>query len=378
MARGKITEEQLHNMLRELPEQDVPSGLAAQIMAAIITARPTYLQKVTALLTRPFTLQIHPLRTVAFFGTLLLVFCLGITIGEIRNKYARPPAEPITSATPLPSAEANYLVARELLAAGYWEEAVPFIHQANLLEPGNPEYGLWKGVALGKKGDAELEREIYRETVRQHPDYLPAHLYLAHNLLENGQPEAALEEYNRVLALSPSLGEALYNRALSYRIMGNKELQAGAWKEYLASNRTGKWAYRAVEHLNALGDFTYRSYQVGLRKIILNQHLLLSPDVEKQQEEIDFLARTFAKASGNILNLVVFLADEHLRAREQANMLLQTLADSLGHNPEKKIVISWFGEPETVQTPSGDELALKEGLLIFCTPQEDRTGEEMI
>ena len=86
--------------------------------------------------------------------------------------------------------------------------------------------------------------------------------------------QAALAEYNRVLALAPDEGTALYNRALAYQLLDQKNKEADAWKEYLRSHRTGIWAYRAAEHLNELGDFTYRSYQIGFRRVILNQKLL--------------------------------------------------------------------------------------------------------
>jgi len=379
MKQGETNKQQLQEMLHALPEREVPVGLTERIMTEINSPKKSLKQRITNLLTTSFTFNVQPLRLTAFCGTMFLVFWLGITIGEYgtdTNDAPKGGVKPL--AIPPHSAEANFLIGRGLLAAGQWEEAMPYLHQATLLVPDNPEYALWEGVALGKKGNMKMERDIYRKTVHRHPEYVPARMYLGHNLLESGQPEAALEEYSRVLTLFPAAESALYNRALAYQVMGNRELEAAAWKEYLLLNRIGKWAYRAVEHLNTLGDFTYRSYQIGLRKIILNQKLLLRSDSEAQQREIDLLSTTFAQASGNVLNLVVFLADDITRAEKQARKMQYLVANNLNNRTEKRIDISWFGEPENVRTAFGKEYLLEEGVLIFCIPQVQKTREKTI
>ena len=376
MTQDQFNEQQMQTMIHALPQRDVPAGLTERIMTGIFSPKQTFGHKVAGLLTGSFTLNVQPLRLAGAFCSLALVFWLGITIGDhgidTTDDGKETPSLPAIVST---NSEANFFIGRGLLAAGQWEKAVPFLQQASLLVPENPEYRLWEGVALGKQGNKEGEREVYKKTIRRHPGYVPARLYLGHNLLENGQHDAALAEYNRVLAIAPDERTALYNRALAYQLLGQKEQEAAAWREYLISQRTGIWAYRAVEHLNELGDFTFRSYQIGFRRIILNQKLLLGMNSPARQRENDLLADAFTQASGNLLNIVVFQADDIIRAGKQARDLKYFITDNLAG---KSVNISWFGQPESVHTASGKQFPLPKSLLIFSKPQAQNTKEKTI
>lgn len=377
MRNGKTMDEKhLRDMLRRLPEREPPADLAERIMTAVEAPPKSLGRRIGDLLAAAFPLQ--PLRAAVLCSAVMLAFWLGMTVGGSRNDEG-PGAGPAGSLLtgPVQSPEADYLIGRGLLAAGQWKAAAEFLRAARLATD-DPEHALWEAVALGKQGDKEQEREIYRLTVNRHPEYLPARLYLGHNLLESGDAAAALEEYSRVLALVPDEETALYNRALAGRVLGNRDLEAAAWKEYLRLNRTGKWAYRAVAHLNALGDFTYRGYRIGHRLVIGNQDLLLGTDSEARRREVDFLAGAFAEASGDVLNLVVFLAGDGGRAEGMARELQYLFGAGLNDRAGKRIGISWFGEPETVRTASGVEHVLAEGLMIFCTPRSQQTGGDLI
>lgn len=379
MKQRKINAEQLQKMLHDLPDREVPGELAERIMAEINSPRKTIRHLFTRLTTASVTFKVQPLRLAGAVCTLAAVFWLGLTIGEHRNdtnNTAKTATLSLSIATG--NAEANHLMGRGLLAGGQSQQALRFLRQAALLAPQNPEYALWEGVVLGKESNKKQEREVYRKIIRQYPRYLPARMYLGHNLLETGQLEAALAEYNRVLALYPTEETALYNKALTCQLMGGRQQEAAAWKEYLQVNRNGKWAYRAVNHLNALGDFTYRSYQIGFRKIILNQNLLLGMDSEAQHREIALLASSFAQSSGNVLNLVVFLADDANLAGRKATNLQLLVSRNLGSQTDKKIQISWFGKHETIRNASEKEYHLQKGLLIFSQPRALQTEEKMI
>ncbi|MDH3327757.1 MAG: tetratricopeptide repeat protein [Desulfobulbaceae bacterium] len=379
MKQHKINEQQLQEMLHALPDREVPGELAERIMAEINTPRKTIRHLFTRLTTASITFNVQPLRIAGTVCTLAAVFWLGLIIGEHRDDTDNT-TNTVTPSLSIASgnAEANHLMGRGLLAGGQSQQALRFLRQAALLAPQNPEYALWEGVVLGKESNKKQEREVYRKIIRQYPRYLPARMYLGHNLLETGQLEEALAEYNRVLALYPAENTALYNRALTCQLMGSRQQEAFAWKEYLQVNRKGKWAYRAVNHLNALGDFTYRSYQIGFRKIILNQNLLLGMDSEARHREIALLASSFAQSSGNVLNLVVFLADDANLAGRKATNLQHLVSRNLGRQTDKKIQISWFGKPENIRTTSEKQYPLLEGLLIFSQPSDQRTQEKMI
>jgi len=160
--------------------------------------------------------------------------------------------------------------------------------------------------------------------------------------------------------------------------MGQKKQEAAAWKEYLLLHRTGTWAYRAVEHLNELGEFTFRSYQIGFRRIIFNQELLLGSDSPARQREIDFVTDSFTQASGNVLNIIVFQANDLTLAGRQARNLKYFITDNLATATDKSVNISWFGQPEIVHAASKKQFPLQKGLLIFSTPQVQKIKEETI
>jgi tetratricopeptide (TPR) repeat protein len=379
MNRDNGSDQRLREMLRELPGREPPSGLAGRIMAEIDAPPESLGRKIAGLLTRAFPRNVRPMRAASLCGVVLLAFWLGMTAAGHRSHTGGGTGNGVSPLAGLArSGEANYFLGRALFAEEQWEEAAEYLRRAAELTGDNPEYALWAGVALGKLGDREREREMYRQTVSRHPDYVPARMYLGHTLLESGEAAAALEEYSRVLALVPDEEVALYNRALAVRELGDREQASAAWKEYLRLNRTGKWAYRAVEHLNALGDFTYRGYRIGHRRIIVNQGLLLGPDSEARRREIVFLSSAFAQATGEVLNLVVFQAGDPAQAGIMARELQYLLDGSLDGQAGKRIDISWFGEPEQVRTASGEGHVLREGLLLFCIPQVNQTGEKMI
>ena len=50
-----------------------------------------------------------------------------------------------------------------------------------------------------------------------------------------------------------------------------------AWKQYLKHYPDGKWALRAVEHLNSLGEFSYRNFIIGYRRVPL-QEITFAPE----------------------------------------------------------------------------------------------------
>lgn len=379
MKHRQIDEQQLQNMLHALPDRKVPDGLADRIMAEINAPRQLPGQLFRRLCSASFTFKVRPLQLAGAFCSLAAAFWLGLLIGGHPDGGSND-FDTVTGPLPvvLKNAEANHMMGRGLLAGGQPEQALQFLRQASLLAPQNPEYALWEGVALGRKSNKENEREVYRRIIKQYPDYLPARMYLGHNLLETGEPEAALAVYEEVLALHPGEETALYNRALAYQLLDNREQEAAAWKEYLQENRYGKWAYRAVEHLNALGDFTYRSYQIGFRKIILNHDLLFNLESGAGQMETDFLATAFIQSVGNKLHLVVFQAGDANLAERTAIRLQSRIARVLDEYPDKAVHVSWFGKPEDVFISSGKLYKLTRGLLIFSQPQINQKGENTI
>jgi tetratricopeptide (TPR) repeat protein len=167
------------------------------------------------------------------------------------------------------NAEAQYYLGRFYLALEKPEEALLHLKQAVQGDPEKADYHFWLGVAYWAIRDFDLERKSYLQALAKDPKYLPARLYLAHNYLDSGKWQEALKNYDLLLRRQPDNPEALYNRALALRELHRPNDEAMAWKRYLQYYSKGKWALRAVDHLNQLGQFTYRNFTIGYRQVTL-------------------------------------------------------------------------------------------------------------
>ena len=167
------------------------------------------------------------------------------------------------------NAEAQYYLGRFYLALERPEVALLHLKQAVQGDPEKADYHFWLGVAYWAIRDFDLERKSYLQALAKDPKYLPARLYLAHNYLDSGKWQEALKNYDLLLRREPYNPEALYNRALALRELHRPNDEAMAWKRYLQYYSKGKWALRAVDHLNQLGQFTYRNFTIGYRRVTL-------------------------------------------------------------------------------------------------------------
>jgi tetratricopeptide (TPR) repeat protein len=165
--------------------------------------------------------------------------------------------------------EAHYYLGRFYLALERPEEALPHLKQAVQGDPAKADYAFWLGVAYWAIRDFEGERKSYFQALAKDPKHLPARLYLAHTFLDSGEWQEALNNYDLVLRQDPYSPEALYNRGLALMELDRPKDEARAWKKYLQYYPEGKWALRAVDHLNRLGDFSYRNFTIGYRRITL-------------------------------------------------------------------------------------------------------------
>ena len=85
--------------------------------------------------------------------------------------------------------------------------------------------------------------------------------------------ERAIDAYEKGLSINPGFEQAIFNKGLALKNTGRNQASVQAWKEYLAIKQTGLWALRAVAHLNAAGDFTYRTHLIGKQRIIMRPFL---------------------------------------------------------------------------------------------------------
>lgn len=178
------------------------------------------------------------------------------------------------------NAEAQYYLGRFYLALDRPEEALTHLNQAVQGEHQKADYHFWLGVAHWAIRDFESERNSYLKTLAIDSKHVPARLYLAHTFLDSGEWQEALDNYDLVLLRDSYNPEALYNRALALTELGRPKEETKAWKQYLEYYPEGKWALRAVDHLNELGDFSYRNFTIGYRRVTL-EHISFSPNSAK-------------------------------------------------------------------------------------------------
>lgn len=368
MHREPFEMDRLEQLLRQTAERQVPADLERKIMDKIIAnhAAESPAVRLRRWLSQKVILASWPLRWGFSLAMVAVVFWLGTLAGG-RNQGQMSSVQTQESAIApfADSARANFLVGRGLLEAGKQQLALEFLQQAVQQEPRSAEYGHWQGVAYWKLGDREKERQSYQQSIARQPDYIPALLNLGHNLLESGDYQQALRQYEKVLQVNPYEQTALYNRALAYLQLADHVGARAAFGHYLDYYRSDKWAHRAVTHLQQLEVYDYKICQIGSRKIVVNQQALLGPALPARQLEIERLASWLQKASAVELHMVVYCQNDGQQGKAIAEELKQQLSAALGTNSAVPIRISWFDEPAVIRSADGAERELGRGLLIF-------------
>lgn len=370
--------DELKELLRKLPEEKEPPYLSHKIMQQIDAQPPSFAKRIIRFFMTPVTFTLHPVRLAGGLAALGLAFWMGLSLNP-QNIALQPDNRNVRNLTVEngPDTEKIFLQGRHLLVSGEREQALIHLQKAGKLVPENPEYAYYEGLAYQATNNLKLERASYQRGLEHATDSIPLLLNLGHNLLESRELDAALAQYEAVLALNPQESSALYNKGLIYREKGqhNEELQA--WRQYLVHHRSGKWAWRAVSHLNSLGDFSFRSYQLGNRKIVLSHQALLGEDTPplNREREIRILALLLLEDPGLELHIVTFEERNKPGAKSQARELRNLLLAFIGKNEESRIRLSWFGEAETF-TAKTNTYKLPKGILIFGSKKTGKREEK--
>jgi len=106
--------------------------------------------------------------------------------------------------------------AKELMAAGKAEEAIPIYRELVRALPDNPGLVMDLGLALDMAGHKREAVREYEKVLKLHPRHVPALLFLGTAYVELGKPEKAVEPLEKVIKAQPDnldarevLGEAL-------------------------------------------------------------------------------------------------------------------------------------------------------------------------
>jgi membrane associated rhomboid family serine protease/Tfp pilus assembly protein PilF len=147
------------------------------------------------------------------------------------------------------------------------------------------------------EGAAELQLSI-----RQHPDYLPAHFGLAHAYFDKRQFSEAEAELNRVLQLQPGHAGAKYELGMVYLHQGRIADAKGEFTELLRTDKNDAYAHfglgmalaadenhqGAVQEFKTAAqiqpDFSSAFYKIGLEETKLKQYDEAIADFRKQVE----------------------------------------------------------------------------------------------
>lgn len=170
----------------------------------------------------------HPIGSTGGIAVLGLTLLMGLYLSSQLS-----PLPPVDESRKHSSVENNtkkrkiFLHGRQLLLSGKSEQALPYLQEAGRLMPENPEYAYYEGLAYQVMGNLILERSSYQRGLQYAADSIPLLLNLGHNFLESYELDAALAQYEKVLALNPEERSALYNRALIYEKRGDKGSETG-------------------------------------------------------------------------------------------------------------------------------------------------------
>jgi tetratricopeptide (TPR) repeat protein len=248
---------------------------------------------------------------------------------------------------------AQYYMGRYLLALKRPNDAYPYLREAVALDFMNANYHFWLGVCYNGLSNLKKERKSYLRAIRFDERHVPAHLYLGHSYLEHSQWEKALNAYDRVLDLQSDHAQALYNRALTFNQMQRIPEEIAAWKQYLSHYPEGEWAFKAVDHLNARGNFDYRTYLIGDFKVVLEKIQFEATSgfgLKNAQPALDVVGSLLNTNKKIRVKIVGYLTGDKKLAKRRAESVKRYIIDKYPKMNPRRLAVSGIGEPERVTT----------------------------
>lgn len=249
-------------------------------------------------------------------------------------------------------AAANFYMGRCLLALDRPREALKFLKEAVALGFHDADHHYWLGICYHAMQQPKMERASYRQALEVDPQHLNARLDLGNSYLDSGGWKEALACYEAVLARDPRQPQALYNRGLAFGKLRRPAAEIEAWKAYLDAYSEGKWAIRAVDHLNALDDFAWRNYVVGQHRIPLERigfdgaGVALSPAAMRSLDKIGSVLGIDANIH---LQIVAHEKGSAALAKRRAARIRDYLINNQPTLDPQRLSIKAVAEPERVK-----------------------------
>ena len=249
-------------------------------------------------------------------------------------------------------APANFYMARYLLALDRPKEALPYIKEAVALDFKNADYHFWSGVCFHELKRPKDERKSYLMAIKYDPAHVQAHLYLGHNYLDEKLWNNALKEYDIVLNLQRDQPQALYNRGLALNKLQRFSEEIDAWKDYLAYYPDGGWAIQAIDHLNTRGNFEYRIFLIGYRRVPLRKiefkgaTIILNEITKSSLDQIGTILRLSQKIN---LQISGYKNGDKNLARKRAEVVKDYLTTHFPDIESSRLAVAGVGSREKVQ-----------------------------
>lgn len=249
------------------------------------------------------------------------------------------------------SAAAAYWLGRFHLALNQPEAATPLLEQAVRLAPMDPEAHYWLGVSCWAQGKPARERVQYQKVLALEPGHLGANLYLGHNHLDQGEWARALARYDQVLRAAPTQPDALFHRAFALGCLNRRSEAKDAWKRFLGRYPEGAMAVAAVDHLNTLGDFDFRSIQVGRHRIAIGRiafddHNAVLPE---SRPFLDLIGKRLMQEPDFKLHIIVYLEGRPETAKLRSGAVRQAILSRFPEIDAGRLPLSWFGAAQKVE-----------------------------
>ena len=254
------------------------------------------------------------------------------------------------------SSLANYYYGRFLLGDKQYKEALLYLQKASTLDPDNPEYHFWVGVAQNSLGKKSLEKKSYLKALSLDKDHLRSLIYLGHNQLESKKYAKALQNYTKALRIWPASPSSLYNRALILTKLNRKPEALEGWLEYLSYYPSGAMARNAVVHLNILEDYSFRNYTLRTRTVTTEKIYFApfsSQIADGSYRSLTLIGAIFNNMNKGKLQVVVYQQNNKELARKKALSIKYFLLAEYPEIKRKDIGVSWFDSPETIKSPRG-------------------------
>jgi len=246
----------------------------------------------------------------------------------------------------------HYYLGRYYLGGNQHQNGLKYLQKAVEIDPHKADYHFWLGVAYSETKQNEMEWKSYEKALELNPDHLESRIYLAHTQMERRQYTGAIKNYSWVLREWPDEPASLYNRALALNYLKRSKDEEAAWKEYLDFYPSDAMTRSAVEHLNSLGNFSYRNHIIG-RRIITLRKIKFEPFSAKltseAKETLGFLGENLTAAKDISIHIVAYQKNNKGLAEQKAKTIKKYLMEQYPKIESSRIKVSWFDVSETIR-----------------------------